>query len=94
MPLSAMIKLIRRYRAHLLSKATGLDRGAGRLQCFPWTALWGLEALICWEFGLSGPRSLYVLLPLVGLSLVGVGFVGWVFFVEGLRTDLPKRRGK
>ena len=88
-----MAKLIHRYRSYLSSRAASRLPGAPRLiemqwQWLPWVIPWAVAWFVCWAFDLSGPRSLYVVLPLLGLSLVGAGFVGWVFIADGARHDV------
>jgi len=99
MPNLFMVKLIHRYRSYLSSKAVSRPPGAPRLiemqwQWLPWLIPWAVAWLICWVFGLSGLGSLYVVLPLLGLSLVGACFVGWVILVDGAKHDVERWRSK
>ena len=80
--------MIRQYHAHLIKRA---DAAASSGSVFIALAamqrdamIWAIPALIalsiCWLFQLSGVSSLWVSLPLVGMSIIGgIGYVGTIY---------------
>ena len=51
-------------------------------------AIWALPALvavaICWVFGLSGSNSLWISLPLVGITILGSGAYVCTVYVQAM----------
>lgn len=56
----------------------------------PWLGPALVALLICWAFDLAGPKSLPVLVPLLGLTLFGSVLVAWIFVVEGMNADMAR----
>jgi len=84
--------LIGAYRERLKAKAKAATPGAGRLIEMQWQWLpWFLPSIlgigICSILGLSGPPSLWVLVPSVGSQIAGSLFVACVFIREGPIAD-------
>ena len=78
-----------RYHAHLVERADAAASAGSTLVALASmqrdAAIWALPALlavvICWLFQLSGAPSLWVSLPLVGISIIGcTGYVGAIYF--------------
>lgn len=62
------------------------------VRTIPWVAPAALAVAVCWWFSLDGVRSLWVSLPLVGVTLVGLIYVGYVYTVVGWRSDRERGR--
>jgi hypothetical protein len=82
-----------RYRSYLRRKADATPRGYGRVidmqwQWLPWMALWLAAATVCDVFSLEGAETLFAIIPLMGVSVMGMALVFAVFFRSGWR-NLP-----
>lgn len=91
-----MMTLLRRYRAYLARKAHDARRGDGMIemqgQTLPWFAPLLLALGICYLFDLKGDESLFVILPLLAITMFGALFVNWVFFIEGPIANFKRAR--
>lgn len=65
---------------------------AMNVRTIPWVVPSALAVAICWYFSLEGVRSLWVSLPFVGVTLIGLVYVGYVYTVMGWRSDRDRAR--
>jgi hypothetical protein len=86
-----------RYHCALVADAREARSAAERLRSIkartiPWVIPSALAIIICWSFSLEGARSLWVSLPLVGITLAGIIYTGAVYAITGWRRDRERGR--